>query len=172
MYLSLCFTWCVAQTQLSLITTHLYYAGRKRSAPQGEVTRYSAWLLFFPGKRGKKLSSEDAEELSPASERIIDVPPAELSAHTARAFTDLGPKGNLGEIPTWTWTARKDKEVQGRLRWTNEKKKKRKEVTYIVMLSNGNTVKLFLVFWSYNVLNFPLASWGCEKICSPQTKAT
>lgn len=35
----------------------------------------------------------------------------QLSFHTARAFNDTGPKGNPGEIPTWTrtgWETQRD----------------------------------------------------------------
>lgn len=53
-------------------------------------------------------------ELSLASERISDVPPAELSTRTARAFTDPGPEGNPREIPTWTLTGWVGKGMEGK----------------------------------------------------------
>lgn len=60
---------------------------------QPDSSQVRAWLLCFPREKKKRqLSSEEAKELSFASERISDAPPAEPSTCAARTFTDRGPR--------------------------------------------------------------------------------
>lgn len=68
---------------------------------QPDSSQVSTWLFCFPNEKKTKknqLSSEEAKELSLASERFSDAPPAEPSTRTARTFTDPGSwEGTLGE---------------------------------------------------------------------------
>lgn len=116
-------------------------------------------LVVFPRKIAIKKGGRKAE-----IGIVVDqyVPPAELSSHTVRAFTDLDPKGNPGEIPTWTWTAWEGLEGEERRR------KQRSESYMCLLFSIFNTSSFtffFLLFSAAGRVSNVTVYWAASRYC-------
>lgn len=94
------------------------------------------------------------------------VPPAELSSHTVRAFTDLGPKGNPGEIPTWTWTACKEEGLEGEERRRKQRSESESYMCLLFSIFNTSSFTFFfLLFSAAGSVSNVTVYWAACKYC-------
>lgn len=103
-------------------------------------------LVVFPRKIAIKKGGRKAE-----IGIVVDqyVPPAELSSHTVRAFTDLGPKGNPGEIPTWTWTACKEEGLEGEERRRKQRSESESYMCLFFSIFNTSSFTFFFFLFCF-----------------------
>lgn len=94
------------------------------------------------------------------------VPPAELSSHTVRAFADLGPKGNPGEIPTWTWTACKEEGLEGEERRRKQRSESESYMCLFFSIFNTSSFTFFsLLFSAAGSVSNVTVYWAACRYC-------